>query len=71
MEAHPEWAELFGTCGNDDLEVAISAPVGSNAGHLIIFTAIRTGRSGLCLFPGLEITTKLSNQMLQASAGGR
>ena len=39
MSAHPEWAEAFGICGKDDLEVAIPAPVGSNAGHLVIFTA--------------------------------
>jgi IS30 family transposase len=39
IAAHPEWAEFFGTCGKDDLEVAISAPVGSNAGHLVVFTA--------------------------------
>jgi hypothetical protein len=37
--AYPEWVELFGTCGTDDIEVAIPAPVGSNAGHLIVFTA--------------------------------
>jgi hypothetical protein len=39
IEAYPEWAELFGICGKDDLEVAVSAPVGSNAGHLSVFTA--------------------------------
>jgi hypothetical protein len=39
IATHPEWAELFGTCGTDDLEVAIPAPVGSNAGHLVVFTA--------------------------------
>jgi hypothetical protein len=38
IATHPEWAELFGTCGKDDLEVAIPAPVGSNAGHLVVFT---------------------------------
>jgi hypothetical protein len=37
--ARPEWAELFGTCGENDLELAIPAPVGSNAGHLVVFTA--------------------------------
>jgi len=34
IAVHPEWVEFFGTCGKDDLEVAVSAPVGSNAGHL-------------------------------------
>jgi|HubBroStandDraft_2_1064218.scaffolds.fasta_scaffold1193146_1 hypothetical protein len=36
---HPDWSEYFGTCGEDDLEAAIPAPTGSNAGHLVIFTA--------------------------------
>ena len=39
IAARPEWDELFGTCGEDDLELAIPAPVGSNAGHLVVFTA--------------------------------
>jgi hypothetical protein len=39
IAAHPEWGDLFGTCGTDDLEVAVPAPVGSNAGHLVVFTA--------------------------------
>jgi hypothetical protein len=39
IATHPEWAELFGTCGTNDLEVAIPAPVGSKAGHLVVFTA--------------------------------
>jgi hypothetical protein len=39
IAAHPEWAEFFGTCGTDELEVAIQAPVGSNAGQLVVFTA--------------------------------
>jgi len=39
IAAHPEWAELFGTCGTDDLEAAIPARVASNAGHLVVFTA--------------------------------
>jgi hypothetical protein len=36
---YPGWLRYFGTCGEDDLEVAIPAPIGSNAGHLVIFTA--------------------------------
>jgi len=36
--ARPEWAELLGTCGEDDLELAIAAPAGSNAGYLVVFT---------------------------------
>lgn len=39
LAKYPEWREHFGTCGSDDLEVAVPAPVGSNAGHLVIFTA--------------------------------
>jgi hypothetical protein len=51
---HPEWVEFFGTCGKDDLEVAVSAPVGSIAGHLVVFTAkgqhlwIRCGPPSMC-----------------------
>jgi len=54
ITAHPEWSELFGICGKDDLEVAVSAPVGSNAGHLVVFTAkgqalwIRFGPPSMC-----------------------
>jgi len=36
---YPDWAKYFGTCGKDDLEAAVPAPIGSNAGHLIVFTA--------------------------------
>ena len=39
IAAYPEWSEYFGTCGEDDLEAAVPAPIGSNAGHLVIFTA--------------------------------
>jgi hypothetical protein len=39
ISAYPEWSKYFGTCGDDDLEAAVPAPIGSNAGHLIIFTA--------------------------------
>ena len=39
IAARPEWDELFGTCGEDDLELTIPAPVGSNAGQLVVFTA--------------------------------
>jgi hypothetical protein len=38
VDKYPEWSTHFGTCGRDDLEVAIPAPSGSNAGHLIVFT---------------------------------
>lgn len=37
--AYPEWSKYFGACGDDDLEAAVPAPVGSNAGHLVIFTS--------------------------------
>jgi hypothetical protein len=36
---YPDWSKYFGICGKDDLEAAIPAPMGSNAGHLVIFTA--------------------------------
>ena len=36
---HPQWADCFGFCGENDLEVAIPAPLGSKAGHLTIFTS--------------------------------
>jgi hypothetical protein len=39
IAAHPEWAEFFGTSGADELEVAIPAPVGSNAGQFVVFTS--------------------------------
>jgi hypothetical protein len=35
---YPSWADYFGICGANDLEVAVPAPAGSNAGHLVIFT---------------------------------
>jgi hypothetical protein len=37
--AYPEWSKYLGSCGYDDLEAAIPAPSGSNAGHLVIFTS--------------------------------
>jgi hypothetical protein len=39
LAKYPDWGKYFGTCGEDDLEVAVPAPPGSNAGHLIVFTA--------------------------------
>jgi hypothetical protein len=36
---HPDWAEYVGVLDGGDLEVAVPAPVGSRAGHLVIFTA--------------------------------
>ena len=39
LSKYPEWQQHFGTCGSDDLEVAVPVPLGSNAGHLVIFTA--------------------------------
>jgi hypothetical protein len=35
---YPEWEKHFNTNGGGDLEVAVPAPKGSNAGHLVIFT---------------------------------
>src|SRR6266478_1718483 len=39
LAKYPGPEEHFGTCGSDDLEVAFPAPPGSNAGHLVAFTA--------------------------------
>jgi|SRR5579864_1945980 len=39
IAAYPEWAQYFGMRGKDDLEAAVPAPVGSSAGHLVVFTA--------------------------------
>ncbi|MBZ5523620.1 MAG: hypothetical protein LAP21_15405 [Acidobacteriia bacterium] len=38
IKEHPNWDSYFGSRDEDDLEVAIPAPPGSNAGHLVIFT---------------------------------
>lgn len=35
---HPDWGKYFEAVEGGDLEVAVPAPNGSNAGHLIIFT---------------------------------
>jgi hypothetical protein len=35
---YPSWSDYFGIRGEDDLEVAVPTPAGSNAGHLGIFT---------------------------------
>lgn len=54
IAARPEWAELFSTCGEDDLELAIPAPDESKAGHLVVFTSkgkdlwIRFGSPSAC-----------------------
>jgi hypothetical protein len=39
LAEYPDWEKYFGTCGENDLEVAVPAPAGSNAGHLVVFTA--------------------------------
>jgi hypothetical protein len=36
---YPDWESYFSSDERDDLEVAVPAPQGSNAGHLIISTA--------------------------------
>jgi hypothetical protein len=36
---YPDWEKYFGTCGENDLEVAVPATSGSKAGHLVVFTA--------------------------------
>jgi hypothetical protein len=39
IAAYPECSKYFGTRGKDDLEAAVPAPIGSKAGHLVVFTA--------------------------------
>jgi hypothetical protein len=38
LAEHPDWGKYFEASDGGDLEVAVPAPNGSNAGHLIIFT---------------------------------
>jgi len=39
LRAHPDWADYVGVLPTGDLEIAVPAPRGSRAGHLVIFTA--------------------------------
>jgi hypothetical protein len=39
VREHPEWAEYVETLETGDLELAVPAPRGSRAKHLVIFTA--------------------------------
>jgi hypothetical protein len=39
LDKHPEWAGYVETLASGDLELAVPAPRGSRAGHLVIFTA--------------------------------
>src|SRR5579884_1777933 len=36
---YPQWADYLSTCGENDLEVVVPAPLGSKAGHLVVFTS--------------------------------
>lgn len=38
LEGHPEWADSVGVLADGDLELAVPAPPGSRAGHLVVFT---------------------------------
>lgn len=38
LAEHPDWGEYFEASDAGDLGVAVPAPKGSNAGHLIVFT---------------------------------
>ena len=38
LAEHPDWEKYLGTSERGDLEVAIPAPEGSNAGHLVVLT---------------------------------
>lgn len=35
---YPNWEPYFDTLDGGELEVAVPAPAGSNAGHLVVFT---------------------------------
>jgi hypothetical protein len=37
--AHPEWEQYLQVVDSGDIEVALPAPDGSRAGHLVLFTA--------------------------------
>ncbi len=39
LAKHPEWAVYVNVLEGGDIEVAIPAPPGSRAGHLVVFTA--------------------------------
>jgi hypothetical protein len=39
LRAHPDWADYVSVLPSGDLEIAVPAPRGSRAGHLVIFTA--------------------------------
>ncbi len=39
LAEYPNWKKYFDTCRDGDLEIAVPAPPGSNAGHLVISTA--------------------------------
>jgi len=38
LEGHPDWADYVVELGDGDLELAVPAPPGSRAGHLVVFT---------------------------------
>ena len=38
LERHPEWADHLEVKEGGDLEIAVPAPRGSRAGHLVVFT---------------------------------
>ena len=38
LAEHPDWEKYLGSSDRGDLEVAIPAPEGSNAGRLVVFT---------------------------------
>ncbi len=39
LRRHPEWAAYVSILESGDLELAVPAPLGSRAGHLVVFTA--------------------------------
>ena len=39
LRTHAEWADYVGVLPSGDLELAVPAPKGSRAGHMVVFTA--------------------------------
>jgi hypothetical protein len=59
--ARPEWAELFGTCGENDLELAIPAPAGRTL-VISLFSPPKVGICGYGLALPLCVTPLTTNQ---------
>jgi len=60
LEQHPQWARYVDVLERGDLEIAVPAPKGSRAGHLVVFTDlgqhvwVRYARPRMCYPAGSE-----------------